>query len=73
VPDVRLVDLEIFKRFSLALRQEHADAAEVLAVLEDSAESIRREMAPARRRKAPAKKKPAARKTTPKITGRKSR
>ena len=32
--DVRLVDLEVFKRYSLAIRQESAPADEVLAVLE---------------------------------------
>ena len=32
--DVRLVDLEVFKRFSLAVRREYAPAEAVLAVLE---------------------------------------
>jgi len=34
VPDVRLVDLDVIKRYSLAIRQEAAPAEEVLAVLE---------------------------------------
>lgn len=34
--DVRLVDLEVLKRFSLVLRREHAEAGEVLAALEAS-------------------------------------
>ena len=32
--DVRLVDLDVFKRYSLAIRQETAPADELLAVLE---------------------------------------
>ena len=32
--DVRLVDLDVFKRYSLAIRQESAPVEEVLAVLE---------------------------------------
>lgn len=32
--DVRLVDLDVFKRYSLAIRQETAPAEELLAVLE---------------------------------------
>jgi hypothetical protein len=34
VADVRLVDLEIIKRFSLAVRQESAPAEDVLAALD---------------------------------------
>ncbi|MDQ1496979.1 MAG: hypothetical protein QOI86_319, partial [Actinomycetota bacterium] len=34
--DVRLVDLEVLKRFSLVLRREFADAEDVLAALETS-------------------------------------
>jgi len=36
VTEVRLVDLTVIKRFSLAVRQEWADADDVLAALEDS-------------------------------------
>lgn len=32
--DVRLVDLDVFKRYSLAIRQEAAPAEELLAVLD---------------------------------------
>lgn len=32
--DVRLVDLDVFKRYSLAIRQETAPVDEVLAVLD---------------------------------------
>ena len=32
--DIRLVDLEVIKRFSLAVRQEHASAEDVLAALD---------------------------------------
>ena len=34
--DVRLVDLEVLKRFSLVLRREFADAEDVLAALDTS-------------------------------------
>jgi hypothetical protein len=34
--DVRLVDLEVIKRYSLAIRQESAPAAELLAALDAS-------------------------------------
>jgi len=33
MPDVRLVDLEVIRRYSLAIRQESADAAELLKAL----------------------------------------
>src|SRR6185295_6567101 len=36
VADVRLVDLEVLKRFSLVLRREFADAEDVLAALDTS-------------------------------------
>src|SRR5581483_820515 len=36
VADVRLVDLEVLKRFSLVLRREYADAEDVLAALDTS-------------------------------------
>jgi hypothetical protein len=35
--EVRLVDLAVIKRYSLAVRQERASAEEVLEALEDSA------------------------------------
>ena len=38
--DVRLVDLDVIKRYSLAIRQELAPAEEVLAALEASREHI---------------------------------
>ena len=38
--DVRLVDLEVIKRYSLAIRQEHAPGEEVLAALEASREQV---------------------------------
>lgn len=33
MPDVRLVDLEVIRRYSLAVRQEAADAGELIEVL----------------------------------------
>ena len=38
--DVRLVDLEVFKRYSLAIRQESAPVEEVLAVLDATRRQI---------------------------------
>lgn len=38
--DVRLVDLEIIKRYSLAVRQEAASPEELLAVLDASRERV---------------------------------
>jgi len=38
--DVRLVDLEVFKRYSLAIRQETAPADELLAVLDETRRQV---------------------------------
>ena len=38
--DVRLVDLEIIKRYSLAIRQETVPAEELLAVLDASRDAV---------------------------------
>ena len=43
--DVNLVDLEVIKRYSLAIRQESAPADEVLAVLELSRDAVLATMA----------------------------
>ena len=40
MPDVDLVDLDVIKRYSLAIRQESAPAEEVLAALELSVETV---------------------------------
>jgi hypothetical protein len=59
--DVNLVDLEVIKRYSLAIRQESAPADEVLAVLELSRDAVLAAMAAEPRpRKAPAPKRAAA-------------
>jgi hypothetical protein len=39
--DVRLVDLDIIKRYSLAVRQESAPAEEVLAALDASRAAVK--------------------------------
>ncbi|HUP69231.1 MAG TPA: hypothetical protein VM142_05385 [Acidimicrobiales bacterium] len=44
--DVRLVDLDVINRYSLAVRQEWAPAEEVLAVLEASREQVMAAMRP---------------------------
>ena len=38
--DVRLVDLDVIKRYSLAIRQELAPAEEVLAALDASRDQV---------------------------------
>ena len=58
--EVRLVDLEIIKRYSLAIRQESAPAAEVLAALDASRATVLAAMTA--RRPAPARPAPRARK-----------
>ncbi|MDQ1438778.1 MAG: hypothetical protein QOK43_2407 [Acidimicrobiaceae bacterium] len=40
MPDVRLVDLDLIKRYSLALRQESAPADELLAALDATKEQV---------------------------------
>ena len=59
--DVNLVDLEVIKRYSLAIRQESAPADEVLAVLDLSRDAVLAAMAAGAkpRKAAPAKKAPA--------------
>ena len=67
--DVRLVDLEVLKRFSLVLRREFADAEDVLAALDTSRNLVlaalgrpgaaKAAKAPAKSQKAPAKAAPA--------------
>lgn len=42
--EVQLVDLEVIRRFSLALRQASAPAEEVLAALDASREAVLRAM-----------------------------
>lgn len=44
--EVRLVDLEVIKRYSLAVRQESAPAEDLLAALEASREAILASMDP---------------------------
>jgi len=59
--DVNLVDLEVIKRYSLAIRQESAPADEVLAVLELSRDAVLAVMAAEpRAKKAAAPKRAAA-------------
>ena len=40
MPDIRLVDLDVIKRYSLAVRAESAPAKEVLAALHASREAV---------------------------------
>ena len=50
--DVRLVDLDVIKRYSLAIRQESAPAEEVLAALDSSRERVLAAMRVSQRRAA---------------------
>ena len=52
MPDVRLVDLDFVRRYSLAIRQEHAPAEELLAALEASREQVLAAMRRSGRREA---------------------
>jgi len=62
--EVRLVDLEVIKRYSLAVRQESAPAEDLLAALEHSRDAVLAAMdAAPPTRTSPAK---SARKTTAK-------
>jgi hypothetical protein len=47
--DVRLVDLDVIKRYSLAVRQETAPAEEVLAALDASRAEVKKLIGPTRR------------------------
>jgi hypothetical protein len=47
VDEVRLVDLEVIKRYSLAVRQESAPAEDLLAALEHSRDAVLAAMTPA--------------------------
>ena len=47
--DVRLPELEVIQRYSIALRREYAPAEEVIEVLEADLEALKRATQPARR------------------------
>jgi len=49
MPDVRLVDLEVIKRYSLAVRRDSVPADELLAALDASRDVVLAAMRPARR------------------------
>jgi hypothetical protein len=57
MPDVRLVDLDVIKRYSLAVRQESAPAEELLAALDASRDIVLAALGRPRRR--PRKSAPA--------------
>lgn len=60
--DVRLVDLDVIKRYSLAVRREWAPAEEILAALEASRQQVLASMGPDRR---PRRRRPPATDRTP--------
>lgn len=47
--EVRLVDLEVIKRYSLAVRQESAEAEDLLAALDASRETVLASLPPGAR------------------------
>lgn len=61
--EVRLVDLEVIKRYSLAVRQESAPAEDLLAVLDASRDAVLAAMGPAEPAK-PARKSRARKATS---------
>jgi hypothetical protein len=67
--EVRLVDLEVIKRYSLAVRQETAPAEDLLAVLDASRDAVLAAMNPGRGRAKPAAKPAARPKKAPSATG----
>ena len=77
--DVRLVDLEVIKKYSLAVRHDTVPAEEVLAALEASLEVVRAALGPAKAptksvparapKAAPASRRPATKKSGPKGSG----
>ena len=70
--EVRLVDLEVIKRYSLAVRQESAPAEDLLAALDASRDAVLALLGapatPARKPRAAAKKTTKATKTTKRAT-----
>jgi hypothetical protein len=67
VASVRLPDLETIRRFSIAVRSEHADADEVIEALREDLTNLLKATGRLKAKdEAPAPKKPAARKSTAK-------
>jgi hypothetical protein len=62
--EVRLVDLEVIKRYSLAVRQESAPAEDLLAVLDASRDAVLAAMGPSAPPKKPPRKATTRRKAT---------
>ena len=58
--DVRLVDLDVIKRYSLAVRQETAPAEELLAALDASREHVAAILDASPRRPRRSARRPAA-------------
>ena len=54
--EVRLVDLEVIKRYSLAVRQESAPAEDLLAALEHSRDAVLAAMTPTKTTTKPRKR-----------------
>jgi hypothetical protein len=54
--DVRLVDLDVIKRYSLAVRQESAPAEDVLAALDASRAQVLAVLGAAKRRRSRAER-----------------
>jgi hypothetical protein len=63
VDQVRLPDLEVIRRYSIAVRREHAPADEVLDALQADVEAIRRALRTSSPRQAAPRPAPRARAT----------
>lgn len=59
VDDVRLPDLEVIRRYSIAVKREHAPVAEVVAALRADLERLSGSRRPAKTEDAPALRPPA--------------
>lgn len=65
MPDVRIVDLEIIKRFSLAVRAEYAEADDVIEALEASLDEVRAAAEGGRKKRRATRKKTSSRSKSP--------
>jgi hypothetical protein len=74
VDQVRLPDLEVIRRYSIAVRREHASAEEVLEALQSDIDAIKRALRGATPSRATAPSPaPARRRPTPKSRSRRTR
>lgn len=76
MPDIHLVDLEVIRRYSLAIRQESADVAELTRILESDLAHLKKAAAPkraARRARRTTTTRTPAKRTTAKSASKRAR